>query len=562
GVARHVFGRDQSFAAGDFSKDGHSFVAAGPNLTLIVRRLDDGQPTAQLRDAGNAFQIRFGGHDTVVWVNLGDPALHLWRIGESSSVALAGHSNIVRALDVSPDGKLVATGSDDGSVRLWELATKSSRPLIRHGGRVVAVRFSHDGRRVFSAGADGMVRFAEIEGAHDGILADGHIALTALGASADDTVLAFGALDGSVHWIDRAKNTSGSYRAHESATVNDVDVSRDGRFIASAGENKTVVLYDRAAQRGATLVGHTQPVDTVSFSSAESVLASAARDGNVVLWRLDGTVRRVLRGHTFTTIARFSPDGRQIASMSADKTTRIWSVATEESEVLPGGSDHVLRVVFAPDGSSLATSTRDGSIRLWSGEHARSLSDHMADAYALTYSGDGRWLVAGSLDGSVRGWDLASGAEQVVAERCGSITDLAAEPGSARVASASTDGVVRLFDLATKRTQLLRGHHGVVQKLAFAPSGGLLASSGSDGSIRVWGPAGESLRVLTGHRGEALNLEFAPDGRTLASTGADRTVRLWQVADGSSRTLDAPRFPLIPLHFSPDGKWLAAAGQG
>jgi WD40 repeat protein/serine/threonine protein kinase len=562
GVARHVFRRDQSFASGDYSDDGSSFVSAGPNRTIVITRLSDGRPTAALNDAGDAFQIRFAGADKVVFVNLGDPALHLWRIGETLSTALRGHADIIRALAISSHDKAVATGSDDGTVRLWDLAAKSSRELIRHSGRVTGVRFSEDGHRVFSAGYDGAVRFAELQTGKVGLLVDQRVALTALAASADDRVLACSTVDGSIRWVDLETKAEGSYRAHEGSAVNDVDVSHDGRFIASAGENNTVVLYDREARHSLTLVGHTQPVDSVSFSSALGLLASAARDGNIVLWRLDGTVRQVLRGHAFTTHAHFSADGTSIASLSADKTTRVWSVGPEGSEVLPAGSDHILKVVFAPDGSSLATSTRDGTIRVWTGNHSRMLSDHSVEAYALTYSGDGRWLISGGLDGAVRAWELSSGAERLLAERCGSISTLTAERNSSRIAAASADGRIRIFDLATGDVQLRDGHHGAVRRVAVSAQGDLLASASSDGTIELWNSAGEVLRVLSGHRGQVINLEFAPDGQTLASTGTDRTVRIWQVRDGSSRLLAAPAFFLIPLHFSPDGKWLAAAGQG
>jgi eukaryotic-like serine/threonine-protein kinase len=562
GVARHVFPRDQSFASGDYSDDGSSFVSAGPNRTIVVRRLSDGRPTAVLNDAGDAFQIRFAGADKVVYVNLGDPALHLWRIGEKTSSALRGHVDIIRALAISAHDKAVATASDDGTVRLWDLAAKSSRQLIRHEGRVTAVRFSHDGDRVFSAGYDGAVRFADLRSGKASVLVDEHVAFTALAASADDRVLAFSTVEGSIYWWDLATKNAGSYRAHEGTAVNDVDVSRDGRFIASAGENNTVVLYDRDARHSFTLIGHTQPVDSVSFSSVQGLLASAARDGNIVLWRLDGTVRQVLRGHAFTTLAHFSADGTSITSFSADKTTRIWNVGPERSETVQAGSDHILRVVFAPDSSSLATSTRDGTIRVWTGNRSRTLSGHGGEAYALIYSGDGRWLVSGGFDGTVRAWDLGSGAEHLLAEHCGSISTLVAERNGSRVAAASADNLIRVFDLTTGSVQLLDGHHGAVWKVVVSPQGGMLASAGSDGTIQLWSRDGEALRVLSGHRGQVYNLAFSPDGQTLASTGADRTVRIWQVRDGSSRRLDAPPFMLIPLHFSPDGKWLAAAGQG
>ncbi|HPO15898.1 MAG TPA: metallophosphoesterase [Candidatus Hydrogenedentes bacterium] len=274
---------------------------------------------------------------------------------------------------------------------------------------------------------------------------------------------------------------------------------------------------------------------------------------------------RTLRGHT-DWIGRiaWSPDGRMLASPSADKTIRVWDVETGEClHTIKGHNRDVKSVSFDPSGLTLASGSDDHTVKLWdlsspnesSGDSGRllcTLEGHMSFVYIVAFDPTGRMLASGSADNTVKLWDLltpfevGADSERLLCTLEGhkdSVNSVTFDPAGHMLASGSDDRTVRLWDVSApfeagadswRLLRTLEGHKNWVNCVSFDPAGHMLASGSDDKTVKLWEAAsGRLLRTLEGHTGNIKYLAFLFDGRLVASKGSDDTVRLWSRDTGA-----------------------------
>ncbi|KAJ5157505.1 Pfs NACHT and WD domain protein [Penicillium canariense] len=477
---------------------------------------------------------------------------------------LEGHSDGVKTVAFSPDGKTLASASRDCTVKLWVTATGAPQQTLEgHSNWVNDVVFSPNGKTLASASADHTIR---LWGTMTGSLQrtfEGHYdSVRAVAFSPNGKILVSASSDYTVRLWDTA--TGGSYmvlRGH-SGSVRAVAFSPDGKMLASASGDCTIRLWDIAT--GApqqTLEGHSRPVSTVAFSPDGKTLASASGDHTIRLWDIATGAPKTLSGHgNWVSAVAFSPDGKTIASVSGDHTIRLWDTATGAPQrTLQGHSNWVSAVAFSPDGKILASASADYTVRLWdtaTGMPQQTLEGHGKWINAVAFSPDGKTLSSASDDCTVRLWDTAVSMPKQVLERHSSpINSVALSPDRKSLASASDDTTVRLWDTATGTSQrTLKGHSASVNAVVFSTDGKKLASASADHTLRLWVTAtGMPQRTLKGHSGSVTAVTFSPDGNTLASASADHTVRLWDTATGATqRTLQGHYDEYVSEVISPD----------
>src|SRR5919199_1202241 len=230
----------------------------------------------------------------------------------------------------------------------------------------------------------------------------------------------------------------------------------------------------------------------------------------------------------------------------------------------PPPQQQVLAVTFSPDGQTLISGSVDDTIKLWNldtgdtigtiGEHSDSVTS-IADSLALTP--DGQAIASGSDDNTIKLWQLSTGELLNTFIHPRGVNSVAISPDGQTLVSGSSDNTVKLWNLVTSELiSTLEGHTRDVNTVAISPNGKIIASGSSDSTIMLWSlGSGKLLRTVEGHADWVRSVAFTPDGKMLVSGSADATIKIWQLSSGKVlHTLEEHKRDVNTVAISPDGQ--------
>jgi WD40 repeat protein len=512
-----------------------------------------------------------------------DNHLRLWEVATGREVrSFTGHADKVIAAAFSPDGKHILSAAQDYSLKTWDVV--SGRPLHTVTGdfheaaafsppAVRAVGHLQKGRALGSSHPQESPHPPETRRLDHGRGLQRRRQVRALGGRRQD-----GAVVGSRHGQNGAhldgarggREHGGAEPRRHACPVGqphrgDAPVGRrdgpsradlpqaDGRHHLPGLRPRRQARHFRLQRRGDAVVGGPhgrevrtflgyKPISHAVFSpDGRHVLSGnhAAGSGSITLWDAATGEEAQFFGwdHYRVTAAHFSPDGNYFLLGGLGKTTKLWGTTTgKEVPAAAPPADSAACFTFSPD-SRYLFADHHHSIRMWelaTGREIRTFTGHTQPIRFLTASPDGKYVFSGSLDSTLKQWEVATGQAVHTTRVPSSFTSLALSADGKYALSGSENGVIRLWELASDKTlQTFEGHTSGITVVAFSGDGKYILSGSRDNTMKQWEAAtGREVRAFAGHSGSVNSVAFSHRNRYALSGSGDGTAKLWEVGTG------------------------------
>lgn len=539
-----------------------------------------------------------------------------------------GHTEVVNAIAVSPDGKRVITGAEDKTLRIWDAAmgneirridmaedSVSALAVFPDNRRLVVAKNSRievldieTGERLRSFGtgqvyakveaiaisaqgdliATGQFHRLDLWDASEGLLRsmqgesiDGH----GLAFTADGQKLLSGGLKGHLAlWEVNTGRASAAFKTGADDFISSLALLPDGQHLLTA-TGASVKLWDiGSGERVRTFGTPVQSVNSVAFTQDGRRLISGGV-GSVRVWDAErGELSLALEPQPYYIEAlALSGDDKSVLAVHRNRMVRLLALDTgkeQRSITEPlrsngtGSGDPLLGTLMqrraetsawltagtpSPDGKWIAAGSNDGTAKIWdaaTGKLVRALTGHADEVMFANFSPDGRTILTGSSDRTLKLWDAQTGALiRTFQGHRWTVRAAAFSRDGKQILSGSGDATMILWNADTGQPiRTFEGHRGVVRSVAYSPDEKRVVSGSYDSTVKLWDVAtGRMLWSVDAHAGEVHAVAYSPDGQRIASGGSDGTVKIWSAADGAL---------LATLIAAPDAGWMVYTPEG
>lgn len=473
----------------------------------------------------------------------------------------------------SSNGRLLISGDNEGKLCIWNPQTQSvaNQLNVHTAGPVTSLAF-HPKENKFLSGHNGSLILWDVESGKsvDTFTIVGNITSAAFDCTGD--MFAWSSHIGrTIHLLKRGTREPTLLNGHNGA-VYALAFHPTTPTLASAGDDKTVILWDVMTGGKHILKDPTEWVLCLGFSKNGELLAAGSWDNMVYVWEVKTrSLQRVYSTHTLPVFdLSFNFNSDLIASAGGDGNVQLWDAKSDQIlSQEPGHTKGVRSVAVRPQGGRVVSTGIDKKVCVWDPESGRSLrvfKDHHQNEVRCAAFGEDWILATVSNDRTLRFWNLATFQSVHTVEKAHDrdITCVAYSPKGI-FATGSWDNTIRFWSANGEKIRVLEGHNAGIFNVAFSPDGNTLISVHYDETIVEWDvDTGKIRKRIKEHTSSVRGVAFCPDskGDIYATASYDKSIRVWSLREGRCIRifkLAAPDSlePFECVVFSPDGSMIA-----
>lgn len=374
------------------------------------------------------------------------------------------------------------------------------------------------------------------------------------------TVLAQG-----INWVKEQNRWQG----HTDA-IQTVSFSPDGEILATGGYDNIVKLWNQDGSFLQELLGHQNAVMSVSFNKNSNLLATASLDQTVRLWEKKGEkweeTLSPLKNNTSIFSVSINSTDDLIATGSEDGTVKLWKPdeTKEPIQILRGHTNSVYSVRFSPDGQTLATASVDKTIILWKRTpkewvNRKTLTNHQDKVYSVTFSPNGKMLASSDRTGTIKLWKSDGTFIRDCMGHIGEVFAVSFSPDSQTLVSGGRDNTIKVWNLQGQILYTIKAHQDRINSLSFSPKTTALVSVSNDKMVKLWQLNNNHITQLKGHTAGVTTVSVSPKDDIIATGSDDSQVKLWSPNGIFKKTLIKNNGKILDVNFSPKEELLGIA---
>ncbi|MBD2683119.1 MULTISPECIES: caspase family protein [Nostoc] len=462
---------------------------------------------------GIVSSISFSPEEDEIFASVGyhDRIIKFWRRdGTQIKIMESTHLLPIRDLTFSSDGKMLASASEDGTVKLWQtriikepegsnqfiFVEQYGMPKV-HEDDVSSISFNEKYKIIVSASSDETVKL----------------------------------------WCYE-NNIFKSILRHKDQVLC-VSFSPNGEMIVSGDRSGNIRLWNADGKLLKEFQAHSNSISTVSFSPDNKTLISCSSDKYIRLWSLhkESIEKPIIEFSEDEEVyfATFSPDGKKIASANKDGTIVIRFTDGKIIKKLKGHRGFVSKVRFSPNGKFLISSGEDGTIKFW---HCQSkFEGHDDEIWGIDFNANGETMITASSDKTARLWKRNGDCIRILAHES-KVYDAKLSPDGNTIVTVTVDGVIRIWNniQANDHKVLCKPIYisgAIANNISFSPTDDIFLIAGKDGTIKVFNFKGKLLAQKPTREKNLIMATFSNNGQVIASSSTDKTVKLWKFDNDS-----------------------------